>query len=79
MYVNILFIWVCLFVLIVMNANIDLGANMEFCFKWGETSRETHDKPKTVYRNKTLSKKYVKELCKSFREGRNPVEDGAPK
>ncbi|GBL72054.1 Putative uncharacterized protein FLJ37770 [Araneus ventricosus] len=49
--------------------------NIKFCFKSGKTATETHEILVKVYGVDAVSKKYVFEWFKRFRDGKEDVED----
>ena len=49
--------------------------NMKFCFKLGKTAMETHGMLMQVYGIEAVSKKCVCEQLRSFRDGKEGVED----
>ncbi|GFR18630.1 hypothetical protein TNCT_665731 [Trichonephila clavata] len=48
--------------------------NMLFCFKLGNSSKETHGMLKEIYKEEAITSKSVYEWFKRFREGRTSRE-----
>ncbi|GBM87912.1 Putative uncharacterized protein FLJ37770 [Araneus ventricosus] len=49
--------------------------NIEFCFKLGKTATETHEMLVKVYSVDAVSKKWVFQWFKRFRDGKEDVKD----
>ncbi|GBN62065.1 Putative uncharacterized protein FLJ37770 [Araneus ventricosus] len=49
--------------------------NIKFCFKLGKTATETHEMLVKVYGVDAVSKKYVFEWFKRFRDGKEDIKD----
>ena len=50
-------------------------ANIKFCYKLGKTASETREMLVQVYGKEAVSRKYVYEWFKRFREGKETTEN----